>query len=479
MITRFSAAMPTDIARRLTDHLTRADGQEDCCFLLWRPSTGAHRTTALITDTVLPQDGDRIVHGTVDFTTAYFRRAAQLAAARNCGIALIHSHPRSRGWQKLNRIDHAAEERFAAQTAALTGLPLIGMTFSGADKSHSARIWQRHSHRHYEPLHAESVRVAGEQFTVTFNPHLKPPPPAPDTQLRTVSAWGTTVQETLSRLNVGIVGTGSVGMPIVEALARTGVGNLTLIDFDAVESVNLDRLLHATPHDVRDHRPKAGLADEAARRAATNPAFHATAHETSVVEPDGFATAADCDVIFSCVDRPWPRQALNLLAYAHLIPVVDGGVNVTTRNGRMHGAEWRGHIAAPGRACLECLGQYDPAHVALERSGLLDDPAYINGLPPSHELRRKENVFVFSLAAAAAQLTQFIAMVSAPAGIADTGAHLHHLTTGTIDREEKGCHPHCPYSGSLLLLGDDAPPVTGPHLAAQQARAARAHRRTA
>ncbi|MEU6653335.1 ThiF family adenylyltransferase [Streptomyces sp. NPDC046900] len=473
MITRFGAAMPTDMARRLTDHLTRADGQEDCCFVLWRPSTGAHRTSALVVDAVLPAESDRIVHGTVDFTSAYFRRAAQLAAAQNCGVGLIHSHPRGHGWQGLNPVDHAAEEGFAAQAMALTGLPLLGMTFSGADHAHSARIWQRHGRRQYEPLHAGNVRVVGRQFTATFNPRLMPAPPAPDTQLRTVSAWGATVQETLARLNIGVIGTGSVGMPIVEALARTGIGQLTLLDFDAVESVNLDRLLHATRSDAQLHRAKVDLAAEAARRAATNPAFRVVALEASVVEPDGFAAAADCDVLFSCVDRPWPRQILNLLAYAHLIPVIDGGVSVTTSNGRMRGAEWRGHVAAPGRACIECLGQYDPGHVALERSGLLDDPEYITGLPTDHELRRKENVFVFSLAAAAAQLTQFITMVSAPAGIADTGAHLYHLTTGTIDHEEQGCNPNCPYSGEMHILGDAAPAAVGSHPAAEQARAAR------
>jgi len=102
-----------------------------------------------------------------------------------------------------------------------------------------------------------------------------------------------------------------------------------------------------------------------------------------------------------------------------------------------------------------------------------EPPAYIAGLPVEHHLRRKENVFLFSVAAASAQLNQFITMITAPSGVADTGAHLFHLATGTVDRIEDGCTPGCRYASDLLLLGDVAPPVTGRDLAAENARAYR------
>jgi len=474
MITRFSVAMTTDVAQRLTSHLRRADGQEDCAFVLWRPSTGSRRTTALIVEVVLPDDGDRIVHGTVDFTSEYFLRAAGIAAEKGCGLGFIHAHPRGRRWQRLNDIDYAAEASFAAQTITLTGLPLVGMTFAGADARYGARVWQRHAPRTYVPTEAENVRVVGERFMVTFNDTLIPPPKATSRQVRTVSAWGQDTQSDLARLHVGVVGTGSVGMLIVEALARTGLQHLSFFDFDTVEYLNLDRLLHATDRDVRLHRAKVDIAARAARRSATGADIRVTPHELSVVEPDGFAAAADCDLLFSSVDRPWPRAALNLLAYAYLIPVVDGGISVDARGGRLKGADWRAHVAAPGRACMECLGQYDPAHVPVERDGLLDDPTYIKGLSGDHPLRRKENVFVFSASAAAAQLNQFLTMVTAPSGIADTGAHLHHLTTGTIDQRLEGCNAGCAYDAQLCALGDHTPViVTGRHEAAERARAAR------
>lgn len=469
---RYSIAMTTELESRLHDHLLRSDGQEDLCFALYRPSRGHERETALLWDVVWPEDGERHVHGNASFEGKYFLRAAQLASETESGLALLHSHPGGRGWQQLSEDDDSAERTHAPRAQVLTDHPLVGLTLAGETLDWSARHWEEGNGSNL-PAPVESVRVVGGQLRVSVNPETAPRTKAVPTLVRTVSAWGEDIQRTFRQLHVAVVGAGSVGALVAEALARTGVGKITLFDFDRVEELNLDRLVHATAEDARRRRLKVDVAQEALRLHQADPSTQVDGYALSVVEPEGFRRVMDSDVIFSCVDRPWPRHVLNFLAYAHLIPVVDGGIDVDAGAGRMRGAEWRAHIAAPGRRCLVCLNQVDPGLVSVEREGLLDDPSYLRGLPASSPLHRRENVFALSLAAASAEMLQFVSMVAAPGGIADVGAQLFHMTTGTVDREERGCEGGCPYGTELIAKGEVAGfTLTGDHPLAQRARAA-------
>jgi len=468
----FSTVMPAGISARLKTHLNREDGQEDLCFVLWQPSLGRSRASALIFDVVLPDDGERLVHGNASFESEYFARSAAIARELRCGLGFIHSHPGARNWQELSLDDFAAESGIAAQSEVLTGLPLLGLTVATATDSYSGRFWRRIERRRFEPQWCETVRVVGKRLRVNFNPQLRPEPSIRSSQVRTVSAWGQDIQADLARLNIGVIGAGSVGALVAESLARTGVAGITLYDFDVVEQKNLDRLLHATIEDAMASLPKVEVLRRALLKSSTaaNPEIRAL--EISIVEPDGFADALDMDVLFCCADRPWGRQVANCLAYVHLIPVVDGGVQVELTSTRMRGAEWRAHIATVDRCCLECLGQFDPADVSLERSGLLDDPQYILNLAPgASALPSGENVFAFAAAAAAAEVLQFLASFVQPAGVDGIDPQLFHFVNGKVDLDYRACSESCLYSGIWLGRGDSLDiTVTGRHHAAERIR---------
>jgi threonine dehydrogenase-like Zn-dependent dehydrogenase/proteasome lid subunit RPN8/RPN11 len=471
-----SAAVTTEVHGHLEEHLLRTDGQEDLCFAVWHPSRGRERLSALVKKVVLPKDGERHVHGTASFESAYFLRAAEVARAEGGGLAFLHSHPDGLSWQGMSEPDIETESAHAPRAMAITGLPLVGLTMAG-DGALSGRFWERTEKRAYRRFECENIRVVGGQLQASWNPHLRPVPATTEAQLRTVSAWGELVQADLARLKVGVIGAGSVGAMVGEALTRSGVERIFLLDFDTVEVRNLDRLIHATMLDALLHRTKVHTLGRALERSASAAAPQIETLELSVVEESGFRAALDCDVLFSCVDRPWPRAALNYIALAHLIPVVDAGIHIKRKSdGGLRMASWRAHVAAPGRRCLECLGQFTSGFVTVEKDGSLDDPSYIAALPTDHPLAARQNVFAFSQAAAAQAMEQYLRMVVSPGGLADVGAQRHQFKLGTTDLDGRNCEGTCIYP-EVVATGESTFEKfrpTGRHKAAEDTRLERA-----
>ena len=461
--------MTAQVAGLLRAHLDRPDGQEDICLATYRPSTGAHRTTAVITSMVSPLPGEREVHGNASIIGDYVVRAAGVAQRRGDGLALCHSHPAGLGWQSMSGPDFDAESSFANLARELTGQPLVGVTYSGGDQSWSARHWDRGVGPNVLPTHCDNVRVVGDCLELSWNPELKPVTPPAATQRRSVSCWGPEVHNDLVRRQILVVGAGSVGLDVAVRLAATGMCHVTVMDFDTVETKNLDRLIGATTEDALARRPKIEVAERLMRSAstATSPDFQF--FNLSICEPAGQAIALDYDLIISCVDRPWPRIVLNQLAYTDLIPVIDGGISIDVfDDGKgMRNATWRSHVLRPGRPCLVCNAQVDVSDVSLDIQGLLDNPTYIAG---SGRSSGGQNVALLSVSVTATLLAQFVSFNVAPGGLGDPGPLQYLLSTHTLDHLGCVARPGCPYE-QAEAAGDARKVLTGEHPAAHGQRA--------
>lgn len=454
-----SVALTGRIHRVLVDHLLRDDGQEDICLATYTTSTGANRTTRILHAAQLPGEGDRLVHGNATIMGSYVLRVALNAAEEGRGVAILHSHPGGRGWQELSHLDDDAEKSYAQLVEQLTGLPLLGMTLAGRDESWSARIWADQ-----RPRWAGSVRVVGPAMTISWNDRIVPAPLAQGSQDRTIAAWGEERQRDIARTKILVVGAGSVGLDVIQRLAATGLTEIGVMDFDRIDEVNRDRMVGATRRDARLRRKKVGVAARLARSAATAASFRVHSHDTSICSPEGLATALDYDIIFSCVDRPWPRAVLNSIAFSDLIPVIDGGIGIDSfDDGRMRSATRRTQTITPGHPCLACSGQLRMPEVVLEMSGDLDDPAYIrraNREPVSG----RPNVAALCGGVSASQLEHFVSLLAHPGGQGAPGPLRFMLTTHYLEHIPGQCHTYCE-SNRMEALGDnrfDLSRPTGP-----------------
>lgn len=437
----YSVALTEEQQGQLSQHLIRSDRQEDLCFALYNPSTSKRRYSGIIKELILPFNGERQIHGNVSFNPEYFDRVCNFALEKKCGICFMHSHP-GKGWQGMSNDDILAEQMLASRVKAVTGLPLLGMTI-GNDEILSGRFWIKTAPKTYIRKWCSNIRVTGKGFKIHFYDKLAPIAPVGEEFIRTISAWGEEKQGILSRLTIGIVGLGSVGSVVAEALLKTGIRNLYLIDFDTVERKNLDRLQGVGRKDIG----KAKI-DVIKKRLLKQSLFYNLSIKAipfSIIEETGLQTALDCDILFCCVDRPWPRYVLNCISYANGIPIIDGGIDasINKRGSNLDQARWKAHVIGAGRICLNCLGQYKSEDVSLEQSGLLEDPTYISNLPKEHFINRGENVFAFSISVASMEMQQFLSLVLQPRG-QYYGPKEFDFNSGNIDSDFPfECKPKC------------------------------------
>ena len=115
----------------------------------------------------------------------------------------------------------------------------------------------------------------------------------------------------LQAARVAVVGLGGVGSWTAEALARCGVGALTLVDLDQVSESNVNRQLHALSGTLGQAKVDA----MAERVRGINPACDVRRID-DFVAPDNAAQLLDAglDVIVDCADQAAAKIAMILLA---------------------------------------------------------------------------------------------------------------------------------------------------------------------
>ena len=453
-LTEHSVAMTEQTNHELVEFLLQDTADEEICFATWYPANGKNRNSILIKDVIYPEKGDRKRHGNVSAMPQFLDRAKELARVNKAGLVMIHTHPLGTGPQGVSEPDlHYEQDMLSREIFGYTALPLVGMTLSG-DAMWSARIYPKP----YKIQWCSGVRIVGRNLTVHFNPNLKPVPKPDKKHLTTASVWGAKKQADIMRLKVGIIGSGSIGAAVGQILARIGVGHIHLMDYDIIKPHNLDRLDGVFQEDV--DKLKIDVISKILKKSATNENFTCTSSQNSVVEPDGFKEALDCDLLFSCVDRPWPRQVMNHLSYSSLIPVVNGGVSFRTSKGMLVHGVYRAQTVGPGRCCMSCHRAYDDGQVQQDRDGLFDDPQYIEQTEKRTGFSSRQNIMPFVSSLAGLETTQFVELVTNLAKMGDLGEQEYNYATGTTIPTHRECIEGC-YYVSVTGLGDTKLPVLG------------------
>ena len=192
---------------------------------------------------------------------------------------------------------------------------------------------------------------------------------------RHAQLFGSGTIRRLREMAVAVVGCSGTGSPLIEQVARLGVGRLVLVDPDRVEEKNLNRIVNATREDAYLKRPKV----EAMARAIAAMGF---ATDVEII-PDDLATpravkaVAECDVVFGCMDGVEGRHLLNRLAAFYVLPYFDVGIRLEADgHGGINEASGAVFYIRPDGSTLQDRNVYDSEQLRAAGLRRTDPKAY-------------------------------------------------------------------------------------------------------
>jgi adenylyltransferase/sulfurtransferase len=147
----------------------------------------------------------------------------------------------------------------------------------------------------------------------------------------------------LKRARVLMIGTGGLGAPLGLYLAAAGVGHLGLVDFDVVDSSNLQRQVTFTTADVG--KPKSDAAK--ARLSALNPMIEIQSFDTRLTSENALDLFKDFDIIVDGTDNFPTRFLVNDACLLLGKPNVYGSIFRFEGQATVFGY--------PGGPCYRCL----------------------------------------------------------------------------------------------------------------------------
>lgn len=160
-----------------------------------------------------------------------------------------------------------------------------------------------------------------------------------------IQGMGEEGQEKLKKARVLVAGAGGLGSPAALYLAAAGVGNLRIVDSDAVELSNLNRqILHWT-RDIGVNKVDSG----GGKLKELNPEITVETLKLRITGENISELVKGCDLILDAMDNLETRYLLNRAGIEAKIPLCHGAVR---------GFEGRAMTIIPGKsACMMCIYQ--------------------------------------------------------------------------------------------------------------------------
>ena len=407
---RYTLTITEELKEALTSAIFSEPGFEGAAYLMCGVSKTDDEVRLLGRDVVpvrkehyLRRESDRL-----SIASESYASVAKRARTNREAILFVHSHPQHySGFSPQDDREDPKLLSFFASRAP--DLPHGSLVFNTPD-SPRGRVWLGGPF-----AELTRTRVIGQRFRFVdvVSAEEEPLPEFFDRQVR---AFGPEVQRLLRRLHVGVIGAGGTGSAVIEELVRLGVGTISTFDGDPFEGTNVTRVYGSALS--QDGMPKVEIQKEHVRRIGLGTTLQV--YPRHITEEEVARHLRRCDLVFGCTDKQAPRGIAVRLMLRYLIPCIDVGVKIDSKNGVIRGIWGRVTTLVPGEACLFCRGSIDPKTIREE------------SLPPQQREREIEDGYADEIGNAEPAVITFTTAVAAQAV-----TELLHRLTGFMGEERR------------------------------------------
>ncbi|MFW9818687.1 MAG: ThiF family adenylyltransferase [Candidatus Thorarchaeota archaeon] len=157
-----------------------------------------------------------------------------------------------------------------------------------------------------------------------------------------IKGWN---QHKISNSTVMIIGAGAIGNEVVKNLVLIGVGKIILIDYDFINSSNLNRCILFNIENAKQKEYKVDAVKKVCEKLNPNVEIITVRKDLNDINK---ALYKKSDVICSCVDNIEARLEANNYAYYYEKPFIDAGID------EFFGTVQSVYSGVKDAACLQC-----------------------------------------------------------------------------------------------------------------------------
>lgn len=415
---------------KIRGHFNNNFPKEAAVFMLTGMSVYGNQTDILIRRTIEIEEEDFDIQEQHQLRIAprAINGLMALCEAGNVGAGFCHSHPDNIPYSYAdtygeNRLSGTARS-FCPERVPFTSILFYPNGVVGA------RVWVENE---TDPIDVDEIMIVGRSIQkISFNNREKVISSVdPGMFSRQILALGSSGQAAIESTKVGVVGVGGTGSACAEQLVRLGVKDFFLLDGDSLEKSNLTRVYGSFPFDENNPPSKVDAIRD--HLLHINPEVDVRVFLSHVQNDNAALNLRDRDIIFLCTDDHWGRAVVNQVCYQYLIPTINMGVRIDSRDNRIAAGVVSVDVLRPDKACLWCKKAIDPDRIAAEALPVAERASrgrYVQGLDTKAPM-----VVPFTTLAASMAMTYFLQMVTDYLGESgDSKSYRFFITDNEVHR---------------------------------------------